>query len=64
MKTFVKSGLLTSTLMAIASSAFAVGGQTFQTISTTNSVYTVPGPVGLGLLGIGIVVLALVRRKK
>lgn len=63
MKIFVKTGLLASTLMTVASSAFALVGQDYSGSSVTD-VHTVPEPMTLGLLGLGIVVLALVRRKK
>jgi hypothetical protein len=64
MKILLKLALLTSTLLAVAPDAFARISQTYQTITTSGELYTVPGPAALGLLGIGIVVLALVRRKK
>jgi hypothetical protein len=62
MKILFKLGLLASTLMA-ASSAFALGGQSYGGLSVTD-VQKVPEPAALGLLAVGVVVLALVRRKK
>jgi hypothetical protein len=63
MKTLFKLGLLASTLLTVATSAFAISGQQIVGLSTTN-IQTVPEPSALGLLGLAIVVLALVRRKK
>lgn len=63
MKTYFKLGLLVSTLLTAASSAFAITGDQIVGLSTTN-VATVPEPSALGLLGLSLVVLALVKRKK
>jgi hypothetical protein len=65
MKTLFKLGLLASTLLTVATSAYAITGQQIVGLSTTNiETATVPEPSALGLLGLGLVVLALVRRKK
>lgn len=65
MKTLFKLGLLGSTLLTVATSAFAITGQTSLGLATTNmEVTSVPEPSTLALLGLGVVVLALVRRKK
>lgn len=63
MKILLKLALLASTLLTAATSAYALNTQQIVGYSTIN-VATVPGPAALGLLGIGIVILALVRRKK
>jgi len=63
MKILFKLGLLASTLMVMATNAFALGGQSYGGLSTTD-VQTVPEPAALGLLAVGVIVLALVRRKK
>jgi len=62
MKILFKLGLLASTLLS-AASAYALTGDQTLTISPTNAV-TVPEPTALGLLAVGVVALALVRRKK
>ena len=63
MKTLFKLSLLAGTLLTAATSAYAVTPYVGNTLGTPN-IATVPEPTMLGLLGIGIVVLALVRRKK
>ncbi len=65
MKTLFKSGLLVSTLLTIATSAFAITGDQTIGLATTNmDIATVPEPSTLALLGLGIVLVALFRRKK
>jgi len=63
MKILFKLGLLTSALLSVTTSAFALTTQNFISYAS-NDVQTVPEPSALGMLAVGIVVLALVRRKK
>ena len=58
MKTLFKLGLVASTLLTAATSAYAF------TPTPTMAIHQVPEPSALGLLGLSLVVLALVKRKK
>ncbi|MEJ2362584.1 MAG: PEP-CTERM sorting domain-containing protein [Gammaproteobacteria bacterium] len=63
MKYIVKLGLLATTLMTVTTSAFALvtqGGISYAEVPTA----TVPEPGSLVLLAAGLVVLAVVKRKK
>jgi len=65
MKTLFKSSLLVSALLTVATSVFAITGDQTIGLATTNlEVATVPEPSTLALLGLGIVLVALFRRKK
>ena len=65
MKTLFKLGLLASTLLTVATGVYARTGEQIVGLSTTNiPTASVPEPSALGLLGLSLVVLALVKRKK
>ena len=63
MKILFKLSLLASTLLTAATSAYAIQGDQIVGLARAN-IITVPEPTALGLLGVGLAILALVKRKK
>ena len=66
MKTLLKHGLLAAMLLTAATSAYAINNPTnlIGYSPASSEVKSVPEPMGLALLGMGLVILAVVRRKK